>query len=76
MEPVCDGKAAEVLTFVSVDKEEVSCDPECECTFCSSTETTCNESEEIKKIYDGISRESFVLSEDIIFEEGRAPITP
>jgi hypothetical protein len=73
MELVCDGDAAKVLTFVSVD-EGVVC--ECDCTSCSSTETTCNESGEIKKIYDGISRESFVLSEDISFEEGRAPITP
>jgi hypothetical protein len=76
MEPVCDGEAAEVLTFVSVDKGEVSCDPECECTFCSSTETTCNKSEDIKKIPHGVSRDSFALAEDIDFVDGQSPIAP
>jgi hypothetical protein len=75
MEPVCKGDADD-LAFVSVDEGEVSCDTKCECTFCSSTSTTCNNSDDIKKIYYGISRDSFVLAEDIDFLDGRSPITP
>jgi hypothetical protein len=75
MEPVCKGDA-EDLAFVSVDEGEVSCDTKCECTFCSSTGTTCNKSNDIKKIPHGVSRDSFALAEDIDFIDGESPIAP